>query len=1276
MRITKRIPATVLAVATASALVLTPATTSYPFAPQAQAQEQDKDQAPAATKVSKTVDTMAPATTVWGGKLDTDLTNLRHVDVSYPENVEVGESFEVTIQPGQMVSGREEVGRIKYDIALPQNVTITDMSVSEGFGFGPIGKNSTAVYSIQRVDEVGNPSPTGQYARISAPSNATVNNGPGAHNDDPKAGLSVPKNTTFRLPKVTFKVTAPEETGTVVFGLRGAGAPAGPKGDENTNNTLSFAEDGVWSNDAVFVNAGPAGAELVKVNVVKTDIVSQITLDKADLASSEPNENGKLSVDLEARATRQKDDSGLPRGAAVQFQFRTAEGEWTDVGEPVAVDGKHARTNVEIDDKDGEVFFRAVQQEYTAADGYKVLSAKSNEKSVDVKAENKTTVALGEVPPSVEPGTEVPLEATYTVEGRQLPDGTKPVVVFKADGEEIGKAEVGEDGKATLTHKFETQSEKPIQLTAEVAEIVNEQSGNRSWPAAKSEPKTISIKTNQRESTTTITSPAEGTKMGTGFQDIIARVEVAEGKPVGEDGKVEFWVYNEDFPDGLNMGEGDNNGDGTFTISRPFAPGESRLEARFLGSNTALPSTSPQVTVTADEVHITISDKSDTTWDKDTKADVTVGEETELKVTVTHSDVQSANKQPVKTGKVEFYIGEEKIGEQTLSDADNGVAAIKYDFAGKSGEQVVVAKYLGVKNAQNKAGIEASEANFTFNLTEQVRETKTTVSAEWTDETAVEGDNPATIKATIVDADGNPVPKGVTVEFYDGDKAIGTATTNDEGIATLPDAKLSNEDHTVKAVVGKQKIEGKEFGASEGSAELKKREVKPTDPEEPGETPEKPGEDSNKDSDGDGLTDKQEEELGTDPNKADTDGDGILDGDEVNGNPKTDPKNPDTDGDGINDKDDSDPLNPKTPTDEDGPGEDPEQPDEDSNKDSDGDGLTDKQEEELGTDPNKADTDGDGFSDGEEVKEKTDPKDSNDHPGAQTPSPEPEQPNKDSDGDGLTDKQEQELGTDPNKADTDGDGFSDGEEVKEKTDPTDPKSKPLTTVEVITPSSFDPTDCDTKPWLKVEKKKGVKYTITVDGKEVQPNSDGVVNYEFGQTAKVVAAPEDGYRFPTGAKTEWSWTHELPSNCEVPDKPGKPSEPSKPGDAKPDKPSKPGKPSEPSKPGDAKPDKPSKPGKPSEPSKPGASSGSSNDSKPGNGSKSASPSKTGTSGNSNSSSKSEAAAKSSSSASNQAGSSSLASTGVQALGAIAGLAALAIVIGGALIFWRRRNQDDQ
>ncbi|MDD5043546.1 MAG: hypothetical protein PHD51_02640 [Patescibacteria group bacterium] len=60
----------------------------------------------------------------------------------------------------------------------------------------------------------------------------------------------------------------------------------------------------------------------------------------------------------------------------------------------------------------------------------------------------------------------------------------------------------------------------------------------------------------------------------------------------------------------------------------------------------------------------------------------------------------------------------------------------------------------------------------------------------------------------------------------------------------------------------------------------------------PAEVPE------NLDTDGDGLTDEEEIQLGTDPSKVDTDGDDLFDREEARIY-KTDPLNPDTDGDGY-----------------------------------------------------------------------------------------------------------------------------------------------------------------------------------------------------------------------------------------------------------------------------------------------------------------------------------------------------------------------------------------
>ena len=156
-------------------------------------------------------------------------------------------------------------------------------------------------------------------------------------------------------------------------------------------------------------------------------------------------------------------------------------------------------------------------------------------------------------------------------------------------------------------------------------------------------------------------------------------------------------------------------------------------------------------------------------------------------------------------------------------------------------------------------------------------------------------------------------------------------------------------------------------------------------------------ESEDKDSDGDGLTDKLEKQLGTDRKKADSDGDGLSDGAEYN-QYKTNPLIADSDGDGLSDGDEvnkyyTSPLK----------------------MDSDGDGLNDNQEiSKTLTDPNKADSDGDGLKDGEEIdKYKTNPLKA------------------DSDGDGLKDGDEvAKYKTNPLKTDSDGDGLSDGDEVQ------------------------------------------------------------------------------------------------------------------------------------------------------------------------------------------------------------------------------------------------------
>jgi hypothetical protein len=196
------------------------------------------------------------------------------------------------------------------------------------------------------------------------------------------------------------------------------------------------------------------------------------------------------------------------------------------------------------------------------------------------------------------------------------------------------------------------------------------------------------------------------------------------------------------------------------------------------------------------------------------------------------------------------------------------------------------------------------------------------------------------------------------------------------------------------------------------------------------------------DPDGDYLSDEEELQIGTDPNKYDTDGDGLGDGAEFradgwNTNPlaadtdgdglddgmelfvhRTDPKLADSDGDGAGDGTElAAGTNPNDPA---------SRPEDGIDLDPDKDGLIDEEELQIGTDPTKFDTDADGLGDGDEfVTYKSDPL------------------RADTDGDGLSDGAEvNKHRTDPLAKDSDRDGFDDGVEFRAGSDPADPKSVP------------------------------------------------------------------------------------------------------------------------------------------------------------------------------------------------------------------------------------------
>ncbi len=196
-----------------------------------------------------------------------------------------------------------------------------------------------------------------------------------------------------------------------------------------------------------------------------------------------------------------------------------------------------------------------------------------------------------------------------------------------------------------------------------------------------------------------------------------------------------------------------------------------------------------------------------------------------------------------------------------------------------------------------------------------------------------------------------------------------------------------------------------------------------------GTNPLDPFDDLDGDPDADGLTTREEGDLGTNPRRFDTDGDGCSDGDEVRFEPRSDPSLPDTDFGGAGDCEErAEGTDPTVPFDdigfdwdEDGLANERElllrtDP---ADEDSDDDGCLDGAEVEgiPATDPNNFDTDDGGIGDCQELADGTDPTSIWDDIGG------------DGDHDGLTNEREPEVGANPRIPDTDGDGCLDGEEM-------------------------------------------------------------------------------------------------------------------------------------------------------------------------------------------------------------------------------------------------------
>jgi len=276
------------------------------------------------------------------------------------------------------------------------------------------------------------------------------------------------------------------------------------------------------------------------------------------------------------------------------------------------------------------------------------------------------------------------------------------------------------------------------------------------------------------------------------------------------------------------------------------------------------------------------------------------------------------------------------------------------------------------------------------------------------------------------------------------------------------------------------------------------------------------------DTDGDGLSDAEENKLGTDPLLMDTDQDSISDSEEVGVNLDS-PLDSDEDGliDALDFDDDNDGISTlaeervgtsslHADTDEDGILDSIEVgSDLDAPLDTDGDGIinaldTDDdddnietiQEALLGTNHLLIDSDGDGLSDSEEIADLMDEPLDTDKDGILDAVDTDEK--LDQDNDGLSDLLEAKLLTDPKKADSDGDGINDDIEVGENTD--EPNDKDLDGI-IDALDTVDNSDSDNDGLTD-----SLEMTLKSDPNTADSDNDGINDLE--ELGKNIEQPLD------------------------------------------------------------------------------------------------------------------------------------------------------------------------
>ncbi|SEK88360.1 beta strand repeat-containing protein [Rhodococcus maanshanensis] len=361
--------------------------------------------------------------------------------------------------------------------------------------------------------------------------------------------------------------------------------------------------------------------------------------------------------------------------------------------------------------------------------------------TVTVSVPDEATTTTITVPATANVGAAVELKATVA------PAAAGGTVQFKDGAANIGGPVTLAGGVATLSHTFDAAGAKSITAVY---------SGGAGFTGSTSAAATVFVSVPDEATTTTVTVPATA--------NVGAAVELkATVSPAAAGGTVQF-------KDGAtNIGGPVTLAGGVATLSHTFdAAGAKSITAVYSGGAGFTGSTSAAATV-----FVSVPDEATTTT-VTVPATANVGAAVELKATVSPA---------AAGGTVQFKDGATNIGGPvTLA---GGVATLSHTFDA-AGAKSITAVYSG---GAGFTGSTSPAATVTVSVADVATSTQLTVPATAFVGAAVD------LKATVA-----PAPAGGTVQFKNGDLALGAPVNVVDGKAVLSHTFAAAGAHAISAV--------------------------------------------------------------------------------------------------------------------------------------------------------------------------------------------------------------------------------------------------------------------------------------------------------------------------------------------------------------------------------------------------------------------------------------------------------------------------------------------